>query len=69
MTRSLRHSNTGCFRLFGVFRFGLMTGTAEVMTVEGLYRQNIEVVTEDRDAQIPAPGDRMLTTADSGRIS
>jgi hypothetical protein len=36
MTRSLRHSNTGCFLLFGFFLFVLMTGTAEVMTVAGI---------------------------------
>ncbi len=41
--------------------FGNLRGAPEVMTVADIQRQNIEVVAEDRDAQIPAPGDRVLT--------
>jgi tRNA(Ile2) C34 agmatinyltransferase TiaS len=41
--------------------FGDLRRAPEMMTVSEIQRQNIEVVAEDRDAQIPAPGDRVLT--------
>lgn len=41
--------------------FGDLRRAPEIMTVSEILRQDIEVVAEDRDAQVPAPGDRVLT--------
>jgi hypothetical protein len=41
--------------------FGDLRSAPEIMTVAEIHRQQIEVVAEDRDARIPAPGDRVLT--------
>jgi hypothetical protein len=41
--------------------FGNLRSAPEIMTVSEICRQKIEVVAEDRDAPMPAPGDRVLT--------
>jgi hypothetical protein len=41
--------------------FGDLRSAPEIMTVAEIRKQGIEVVAEDRDAQIPAPGDRVRT--------
>jgi len=41
--------------------FGDLRNAPEIMTVAEIHEQAIEVVAEDRDAPIPAPGDRVLT--------